>query len=80
MSEIKVQIHLMGPVDVKNLASGDFITLKQGSSLSDLFTLIGIRAEHKRFIIATVNDKKEILYYILKDKDEVKLMLPVGGG
>ena len=79
MSDIKVQIHLMGPVDV-NIANGDFVAVKAGSNLSDLLTQVGIRAEHKKFVIATVNDKKETLYYMLKNNDEIKLLLPVGGG
>ena len=80
MSEIKVRLYFTGLIDIKNLASGDFLSLPEGSTLSDLFSKIGIRQEHKRYIIAMINEKKEFLHYMLKNNDEVKLFLPVGGG
>jgi sulfur carrier protein ThiS len=70
----------MGPVDVRNLVSGDSLSVKEGSTLNDLFTIIGIREEHKKFVIAMVNDRKATIYQTLKDNDTLKLMLPVGGG
>lgn len=80
VNEIKVQIYFTGLIDIKNLASGDYITLKENSSLSDLFSQIGIRQEHKKYIIAMINEKKEFLHYIIKNNDQIKLFLPVGGG
>jgi len=80
MSEIRVQLHFTGLIDIKNHASGDSLAMPEGSTLSDLLSNIGIRQEHKKYIIAMINDRKEFLHYILKDNDSVKLFLPVGGG
>lgn len=80
MNKIRVQLRFTGLIDIKNLLSGDYITLKEGSTLSDLLTQIGIRQEHKKYIIAMVNEKKEFLHYIFKNNDQIKLFLPVGGG
>lgn len=80
MNKIRVQLYFTGLIDIKNLLSGDYITLKEGSTLSDLLAQIGIRQEHKKYIIAMVNEKKEFLHYIVKNNDQIKLFLPVGGG
>ncbi len=80
MNEIRVQLHFTGLIDIKNFLSGDYITLKEGSTLSDLFSQLGIRQEHKRYIISMVNEKKEFLHYVVKNNDQIKLFLPVGGG
>lgn len=80
MSEISVQLHFTGLIDIKNLLSGDYVNINEGSTLSDLLSRIGIRQEHKKYIIAMVNEKKEFLHYVLKNNDQIKLFLPVGGG
>ena len=80
MNEIRVQLHFTGLIDIKNLVSGDYLILKEGSNLSDLLSQIGIRQEHKKYIIVMVNEQKEFLHYIVKNNDQVKLFLPVGGG
>ncbi|MEI6055178.1 MAG: MoaD/ThiS family protein [Lentisphaerota bacterium] len=80
MNGIRVQLHFTGLIDIKNLVSGDYLTLKEGSNLSDLLTQIGIRQEHKKYIISMVNEKKEFLHYMPKNDDQIKLFLPVGGG
>ncbi len=80
MKKISVTIHFTGLVDVKNVASGSSIDIQEGSSLSELLSILGIMEQHKRYIIAMINGKKETLCYALKNKDEVKLFLPVGGG
>jgi len=80
MDKIKVTVYFTGLIDIKNLHSGDTVELNSGSSISDLYGQIGIREEHKKYIIAMINGKNEFMHYTLKDRDEVKLFLPVGGG
>lgn len=80
MNSISVSIHFTGLVDVKNVASGSSIDIPEGSDLSALLSILGIIETHKKYITAMINGKKETLVYALKNKDEVKLFLPVGGG
>ena len=80
MEDIKITVHFTGLVDVKNIVSGSVISIPAGSNLSALLSVLGIREQHKRYIIAMINGKKETMFYSLKEKDEVKLFLPVGGG
>ena len=80
MDKIRVQVFYTGLIDIKNVSSGEYVSIEEGSTLSDLFSILGIRPEHKRYIIPMVNDQKEFLHYILKDDDQIKLFLPVGGG
>ena len=51
-----------------------------GSSIGDVLTLLGIKQEHKKYIITIVNDIKEKQTYILQDNDHLSLFLPIGGG
>ena len=80
MEDIKITVHFTWLVDVKNIVSGSVISIPAGSNLSALLSVLGIREQHKRYIIAMINGKKETMFYSLKEKDEVKLFLPVGGG
>lgn len=80
MEDIKITVHFTWLVDVKNIVSRSVISIPAGSNLSALLSVLGIREQHKRYIIAMINGKKETMFYSLKEKDEVKLFLPVGGG
>lgn len=80
MKNISVTVHFTGLVDVRNIASGSSVLIPEETSLSELLSILGIIEQHKRYIISMINGKKETLFYVLKDNDEVKLFLPVGGG
>lgn len=80
MNSISVTIHFTGLVDVKNVTSGSSIDIPEGTNLSALLSILGIIDIHKKYIIAMINGGKETLFYVLKNEDEVKLFLPVGGG
>lgn len=80
MGNINVTVYFTGLIDIKNITSGSTITVSEGTNLGALLSILGIIEQHKKYIIAMINGKKVTLFYLLKDKDEVKLFLPVGGG
>jgi len=78
--DIKITVSFTGLVNIKSISSGDTVVINNGANISELLSKLGIKEEHKRFIVTMVNGNKENQYYILKNCDEVKLFLPVGGG
>ena len=80
MKNISVTVHFTGLVDVRNVTSGSSVPIPEGTSLSELLSILGIIEQHKRYIISMINGKKETLFYVLKNNDVVELFLPVGGG
>lgn len=54
--------------------------LPDRACLEDLLLRLGYQASHVRFIVASVNGTKQKLGHLLRDKDEVTLVLPTSGG
>ncbi|HJO94307.1 MAG TPA: MoaD/ThiS family protein [Victivallales bacterium] len=77
---ITIKVSFTGLIDVKNFNSDSNLSVKSKSTINDVLGVLGIRPQHKRFIITLINDNKERLTYILKDGDHLSLFLPVGGG
>jgi sulfur carrier protein ThiS len=78
--KIKVKLTFNGVIDIKNIKNNSFLDIVHGTSIGDVLVDLGIRKEHKRFIITIVNDKKQPQTYVLNDGDHLSLFLPVGGG
>ena len=79
-NKITVSISFIGVIDIKNIENNSSIELEQNSTVNDLLGLAGIKREHKKYIIATVNEEIKHGTCILRDNDAVKLFLPIGGG
>jgi sulfur carrier protein ThiS len=80
MSEIKIKLSFTGVIDIKNFSNNSILQINEGSTVGDVLSIIGIRKEHKKYIIAIVNDEKEKAVYVLQNNDHLSLFLPVGGG
>jgi molybdopterin converting factor small subunit len=80
MKNITVTVNFTGHVDIKNITSGSSMNIQEGTTISELLSMLGIIEGHKKYIIVTVGGRKETLFYVLRDSDEIKLFLPVGGG
>jgi len=82
MNNTKIKIHLSytGVIDIKNVSNNSVIQIKAGSTIEDILSMLGIKKEHKKYIISIVNEKKQRPPYILQDNDNLSLFLPVGGG
>ncbi len=80
MNGISVTVNFTGLVNVKNITSGSSVNLREGASVSELLSKLGIIEQHKKYIIVMVGGKQVTLPYVLQDGDGIKLFLPVGGG
>jgi len=79
-SKINIKLSYTGVIDIKNVSSNSFIQLNMGTTIGDALSILGIRKEHKKYIISMVNDEKQKPSYILRNNDDLSLFLPIGGG
>jgi len=77
---MKIKIELVGYLDIKGVKDNSWIDVEDSISISQLLIKHGISLKNQKYIIVTVNKKIQPLSYILCDKDELFLHLPVGGG
>ncbi|HOW27583.1 MAG TPA: hypothetical protein PK876_03655 [Elusimicrobiota bacterium] len=80
MKTIRVTVHFTGPVDIKKIKSGTSMSIPADTTASELLTLLDISEPHKKYVMVMVADQKQDLSYRLKDNDEVRLWLLIGGG
>ncbi|HPG29246.1 MAG TPA: MoaD/ThiS family protein [bacterium] len=80
MKKIQITIHFTTLVDVKNIKSGDTIEISDETTMSGLLSILGIIERHQKYIVIMRNGEKSNLSAKLKNNDEIKLFLPVGGG
>lgn len=77
---MKIKIEFVGYLDIKGVKDNSWINVEDSISISQLLIRHGISLEHQKYIIIVVNKKIQPLSYIICDKDELFLHLPVGGG
>jgi len=77
---INVKVLFTGLVAVKGISSGNTVEIPINSTVSSLLSKLGIKEEHKKYIIILVNEEKAQLSKILNDNDVLSLFLAVGGG
>lgn len=80
MNIIRVAVHFTGLVNIRNITSGSSMDIPGGTSVSELLSTLGIIEQHKRYLIVMVGGKKVTVSHLLRDGDEIRLFLPVGGG
>jgi sulfur carrier protein ThiS len=79
-SKISIKLSFTGVIDIKNASNDSVLQIDTDTTIGDVLSILGIRREHKKYIISMVNDKKQKTIYILQDNDHLSLFLPVGGG
>ena len=77
---MKIKLSFVGYLEFKDVKSGDELELEAGTSVADLLTAHNVQKTHQRHIIPIVNGEEDRLSYVLQDRDELTLFLPVGGG
>ena len=78
--KIKIHLSYTGVIDIKNASNNSVLQIDAGSTIGDVLTILGIRREHKKYIISMVNDEKQKAVYVLQNNDHLSLFLPIGGG
>jgi hypothetical protein len=79
-SLIDVKISFTGVIDIKNISDGSIIQIENNSTVDNVLDKLGIRKEHKKYLITIINGEKKRDSYVLQPNDHLSLFLPVGGG
>ena len=77
---MKIILSYTGFLRFENRSSGDALEVEQGCTITQVLEQLGIRPEHRRFVLAMVNGEKGRPGRVLNDGEELLLHLPVGGG
>ena len=77
---MKVKIELLGLLHIMGVKNNSFIEVKDGATVSDIYTELNILKDHQRFIIPFINGTEVRKSANVKDGDIVKIFLPTGGG
>ncbi len=77
---MKIKIEFVGFLNIKSVKNNTWINVENSLSISQLLINHGIPKLNQKFIFATISKISQPLTYILQDKDELFLYLPVGGG
>jgi molybdopterin converting factor small subunit len=80
MGDIRVKVLYPAIMQVEATGSGSFVSVPEGTTVKELLTHFRVKEEHHRYIIAVVDGEKRGLSYTLRNQDELRLLLPVGGG
>ena len=77
---MKVRVKILGAL-TKPFGKDDFEhEVAARACLEELLIGLGYHPGHLRFLVTSVNDRQEKLGYLLREGDQVTLMLPTSGG
>ena len=79
---MEIRIIFIGPPFLDGVNNGDVITVKEGTTIRDLFLRAAQDLEEQfyQFIVSTVEGEYKGPDYTFRDGDELTLFLPVSGG
>ena len=77
---MKVTVNHTAHLKLKGIEPGKAAELEAGMSIADFLRKGGVQESHLQFVMPYVNGKEVRIHQVLRDGDELKLFLPVGGG
>ena len=77
---MKILVEYTAVLSAKGIASGSFVEVPDETDVAQLLSLLGVKDEHHKYVVAFVNGEKKRLAQKLRDGDKVMLSVPVGGG
>ncbi len=80
MGSTNITVSYTGVLNIQKIPSGAEFSVPDGTTISELLSMLDIIESHKKYVIVLVQDQKVNLAYKLKNSDEVKLSLLIGGG
>lgn len=77
---MKIHLKYTAVLNIRGAASDTDITVDEGTTVNGLLDLLGVRKEHQRFVLVSVNGVKQGPSAVIPDGGDVSLSLPIGGG
>ncbi|MDD2237089.1 MAG: hypothetical protein PHP44_13400 [Kiritimatiellae bacterium] len=77
---MKITLTYNGVMQIPRFARGEEINVADGATPADVMTLCEIKPDHQKYIIPFINNQEARAGTPMKEKDELSLFLPLGGG
>ncbi len=77
---MKITLTYNGVMQIPRYKRGEEIEVPEGATPTDVMTLCEIKPDHQKYIIPFINNQEARARTPLKEKDELSLFLPLGGG
>jgi sulfur carrier protein ThiS len=77
---IRISVQFPAIMQLEKLKSGSDVEVPAGTTIEELLTRFQVKKEHFQYISAIVNGEKSSLSHRLQNREELRLVLPVGGG
>ena len=77
---MKIHLEFSAVLHIEKVKSGDMFEVEDEATIRHLLEALGIRSEHRKYVVPSVNGKQGRITTVLHDGDHVHLALPMGGG
>jgi molybdopterin converting factor small subunit len=77
---MKINVKTLGLLKLDGIKSGSDVDIDNGTTISSFMEQYVTQKCHHKFVIVTVNEKKEGLSYELNEGDKLSMYLPFGAG
>lgn len=77
---MQIKLSYVGYLKFDGVKSGDMVEGREGETVAELLTRYKVRPEHQRHITPFINEEEAKLSSVLKDMDELTLVIQIGGG
>lgn len=77
---MKVKLTYTGYLKFDGAETGALVDVEEGSTLGDLLAGFDVAREQQRFLRLFANDEKVDSSYLLRDGDELTVIMQIGGG
>ena len=77
---MQVRLYYHALVKLRGYENGAEVEIPEGSTVSELYDILGIDKRRRSGVVMTVNGEPVWNSTILREKDEARLLASVGGG
>jgi sulfur carrier protein ThiS len=78
--DMKIRLTYTGYLKFDGAKSGAHIDVEEGSTIADVLAGFDVPAEQQRFLKLFANDEKADPAYVMRDGDELTVIMQIGGG
>ena len=75
-----IKLNYTGYLKFEGVETGTVLELEEGTTVGDLLTRFHVAREQQRFLRIFANEGKADPSYVLKDGDELTVIMQIGGG
>ena len=75
-----IKLNYTGYLKFEGIETGSVLELEEGTTVSDLLARFDVAHEQQRFLRIFANEEKAGPSYVLRDGDELTVIMQIGGG